>query len=173
MGVESRLSYWFIPLVGLTLIGSALIIFLEYLIVINNLSHLTDFDILTGLLFLTWIAAMPTSLILSQMRNYFTYADRLEVTYLFGLLKFNYNYKSLKISDYFWLAKGILIELPDGDQLTLGEKQYRNFSELKESLKSKIIHEQIEIKYSNRFARFMIAFGICSSILLIIALNFR
>ena len=117
---------------------------------------------------MTWIALTPLFLTLSMMRNFVVHEERLEVNYLFGLLRYFYDYKELKVSDYTWSTKGVLIELPDGDQLTIGERQYRNYQELKHSLEKRIQKEKIGIKYSNRFTRLLIGFGVFILILLLI-----
>lgn len=132
-----------------------------------------DFDIVAGILFLTWIAIMPIAMMLTVMRNYVTHPDKLEVKYLFGLIKHFYSYKELRISDYAWSTKGILIELPDGDQLTLGKNQYRNFDEIARALADKIHRERIEVKYTTKLTRLLFAIGGISLMLLLIGLKFQ
>ncbi len=128
--IKTKLTFILIPLTVLLTLASGLILFIVYIIIKNNLSNLTDLDILGGILFLTWIAVLPTALMITVMRNYVTHPDKLEVNYLFGLIKHFYNYTDLRISDYTWSTKGLLIELPDKDQLTIGKNQYRNFDEI-------------------------------------------
>src|SRR5437879_3183659 len=152
---KSRQTFILIPLTILLTFCSGVILFIVYLIVIHDLSRLTDLDIIAGTVVLTWVAIFPLLMILSLMRNYVIHPDKLEVYYLFGLFKFFYDYSDLRIPDYSWTTKGILIQFSNGDQSTLGERQYKNYNEIKDSLESKIIKEDINIRYTTRFTRTM------------------
>jgi hypothetical protein len=171
MKTESQVSLIFALIFILMALGSAAILFVEYLILINNISHLADPDILSGLLFLTWLALFPIILILTQMRKYVVLEDKLEVSYLFGLIKRSYLYEGLTISDYRWSTKGILIQPSDGDQMTIGVPQYRNFDALKQSLELKIKKEKLAVQYSTKFMRLLMLLGVVALALFIITLR--
>jgi hypothetical protein len=171
--IKSKLTFILIPLTVLMAFASGVILFLVYIIVVSNVSNLTDFDIAAGILFLTWIALMPMVMMLTLMRNYVTHSDKLEVNYFFGLVKHFYSYKDLRISDYAWSTKGFLIALPDGDQMTLGKNQYRNFDEITKALGEKIQSEKIEVKYTTKVTRLLLIIGGISLILMLIGLQFQ
>ncbi len=171
--IKSKLTFILFPLTALMAFASGLLLFIVYIIIINNLPNLTDLDIITGILFLTWIGVMPIAMMLTVMRNYVTHADKLEVNYLFGVIKHFYDYKDLRISDYVWSTKGVLIELPDGDQMTLGKNQYRNFDEITKALGDKIQKEKIEVKYTTRLTRLFFIIGGITLILMPIGLKFQ
>lgn len=171
--IRTKLTYILIPLAVLLILASGLILFIVYIVIKNNLSNLTDLGILGGVLFLTWIAVLPTALMMTVMRNYVTHPDKLEVSYLFGLIKHFYNYKDLKISDYTRSTKGLLIELPDKDQLTIGKNQYRNFDEITNALADKIQKEEIGVKYTTRVTRWLFIIGGISLTLFLVGLRFQ
>jgi hypothetical protein len=171
--IRTRLAFILIPLTVLLILASGIILFIVYIIIENNLSNLTDLDVLGGILFLTWIAVLPTTLMIAIMRNYVAHREKLEVNYLFGLIKHFYNYNDLKISDYTWSTTGLLIELPDKDQLTIGKNQYRNFDEIATTLTEKIRKEEIEIKYTTKLTRWLFILGGITLTLFLIGLKFQ
>jgi hypothetical protein len=103
-------------------------------------------------------------------RGYVVKNDRLEVNYLFGVVKVFYKYKDLKISNYYWVTEGLLIEIPDGDQMTIGANQYKNFNELKQSLEERIQKSKIEVKYTTRSTRTMFVIAAFSMLLFLISI---
>lgn len=139
---KSKLTLKLVPLTILILLASGLMLFIVSIVIKNNLSNLTDLDILAGILFLTWIAVLPLVMMLIVTKNYVTHPDKIEVNYFFGQIKRFYAYTNLKISDYVWTTKGLLIELPNGDQMTLGKNQYRNFDEIRSGVAEKIRKEK-------------------------------
>ncbi|AKQ45961.1 hypothetical protein TH63_10425 [Rufibacter radiotolerans] len=134
-------------------------LYIVYIIIINNLDNVTDIDIIGGVLFLSWISIFPLALFLSLLKDFKFHPNKLEVIYLYGLFTRFYDYKDLKISDYVWSTSGILIQLPDRDQMTLGEKQYQNYSQVKKALEQNIPKGAIKVKLTNRFSRIMILLG--------------
>lgn len=172
--IKSRLNYVLFPLTILIGICSAFLFFIAYIMIINNLSKMS-LDVIIGILFVTWFAVFPLGMVIQMaVRNYVIDSNKLEVVYLFGLIRFFYNYNDLKISDYSWRGvDGLLIELPDGEQMTIGINQYRNYNEIKESLESRIKKEKIEVKYTNQFTRIMFVIGGVLLIALIILLKLK
>lgn len=160
--IKSRQHFILIPLTILVAFGSGLLLFIVYIIIINNLTNLGDFDIIAMTLFLTSIAIFPLIMMFSLLRKFKIHSDKLEVIYAFGLIRHFYNYNELKVSDYTWRTSGgILIKTPDGEQMTLGQKQYSNYFEIREALQSKIKKEDIKLKYTTRLTRtILISFGI-------------
>jgi hypothetical protein len=116
---------------------------------------LSDVKSIINGLFLGLLLVFQLILFWTLVRNYVFHPDRLEVNYFFGLVRYYYPYQDLKISNYFKYTAGVLIQTPDGDQLTLGEKQYRNFHEVKQALEERISKETIPVKWFNKFTKRM------------------
>lgn len=157
--IKSKLTFILLPLLVVFTICSGVILYIVYIIIINNLDNITDIDIIAGILFLSWISIFPLVLFMSLLRDFKFHSDKLEVVYLYGLINRFYDYKDLKISDYVWSTGGILIQLPDGDQMTLGEKQYKNYNQVKKALEKNIPKGVIKVKLTNKFSRTMIVLG--------------
>jgi hypothetical protein len=120
---------------------------------------LADYGIISTILFLSYLGVFPSIMMLTIIRNYHIKDEHLEVRYLFGLITNEFQYKDLTLSDYRWSTRGLLIELPNGDQLTIGIKQYKNFDTIKEALEKKIDKESINVKHTTKFTRIMFVIG--------------
>lgn len=172
MTVQSRLSFFLFPAAALVTIISCSFFLIELVMIILDFSILTNVKGLSIMIFLTWLFVLVLIAMWTMLRNFIVHADKLEVNYLFGTIKFFYDYKTLKIYDYIWTTKGTLIQIPNGDQITLGELQYKNYSEIKEALEGRIQKEKIEIRYTTRFTRLMFVVGGVSLIFLLIVMNY-
>jgi len=159
MVIKSHPSIFLYPIVLLGSILFVTIFGVAVWIVIDDVSTLTNIGKLAGVLLLVWLSLFQLILFWTLIRNYVFHDDQLEVNYVFGMIRFYYPYKNLRISDYFFSTGGILIEAPNGDQMTIGEKQYKNFHAIKQSLETKIIKENIRIKFTTKFTRIMFVIG--------------
>lgn len=169
--LKSKLNIILIPATLLIVLCCGVLLFIVYIIIINNLSNLNDPGIISMILFISWIAIFPSIMMFSLIKNYHISDEHLEVKYLFGLLTHRYQYSELKISDYTWSTKGLLIELPNSDQLTIGERQYKNYSTIKEALEERIVKEEIKVRYTTRFTRTMFIIGGLTLLFLVISLQ--
>lgn len=155
MAIKSRPSVLLYPIVVFGTILFITIFGASVWIVIDDLSTLTNIGKLSGVLLLVWLSLFQLVLFWTLIRNFVFHDDQLEVSYAFGLIRFYYPYKDLRISDYVFFTSGILIKTPNGDQMTIGEKQYKNYHEIKQSLEEKIRKEDIRIKFTTKFTRIM------------------
>ncbi len=92
--IKSRQHFILIPLTILVAFGSGLLLFIVYIIIVNNLTNLGDFDIIAMTLFLTSIAIFPLIMMLSLLRKFKIHSDKLEVVYAFRMASLNSFQKS-------------------------------------------------------------------------------
>jgi len=171
MPFKSKLSSFLLPIVLLLTVPAIGVIFMDVIFFIIKGASLFNFDSLALMLFLNWIILSPPVLLWSAVRNYTIYNERLEVSYLFGIIKYNYHFNELKLSDYTWSTKGILIETSDGEQMTIGVNQYKNYELLKDELEKRIAKTKLKVNYTNRLTRTWLFIGGISLVLLIIAMK--
>ena len=62
----------------------------------------------------------------------------------------------MKFAYYSWTTKLILIELPNGRQLTLGKSQYLNFDKIVEVLKERVPNDNLKLKFVNGLTIFIV-----------------
>ena len=151
---------------------SGVILYIVYVTIRSNISQPIRLDIIAGVIFLSWLAIYPLALMSILIRNVAIYSDRLEVNYFFGLMKKSYDFTDLKVSEYKWSTNGVLIQFSDGDQMTLGERQYTNYIDIKQELENRIKKEKIKVKYTTRFTRILMLIGGVTLFFWIIAIKF-
>ncbi len=171
--VQSKLRFFLYPAAVFVAACSGLLLFIVYVIIRENVTNLADFELVMVILLLTWFAVLFLVGFQLVMVGFRFHENKLEVRYIFGLIKQFYYYNDLRVSEYFWSTNGILIETSNGDQFTLGEKQYTNYSELKEAFQSRIKKDVIKIKYTTRMTRVLLFLGVALTVLLIIAMKLK
>jgi hypothetical protein len=126
--IKSRQSVILLPITIVlaiccaTLLVFMLIVFMSIIFHTNSLPTLEDWFFFSLMIVIAWLIVLPLVVVVIVNTNYVTHPDKLEVNYLFGLLKYFHDYSDLKLSDYSRRgSKGILIEFAGGDQLTLSE----------------------------------------------------
>lgn len=95
-------------------------------------------DIISGTLFLIWIGLCPIIMLGEHLRGITIKDEHLELSYFFGLFRTKHYFKHLKQSQYWYYNEGVVIETQTGYQFTLGQKQYRNYNELRNLIDRKI-----------------------------------
>ncbi len=116
------------------------------IVVIDNLSSLTDLVVVVQIVVLTLAALFLLMILERHTRIYVIYDGTLEVKHFFGLSIASYDFKDLKFGYYTWTKKLVLLELPTGRQFTLGKSQYLNFDEIVDILKTRIKNENLKFK---------------------------
>jgi hypothetical protein len=132
------------------------ILYMASNIVIDNLSHLTDFTVVVQIVVLALTILFLLLMLERHTRSYVIHSGTLEVKHFLGLSKRSYDFRDLKFSCYSWTTKLALLELPNGRQLTLGKSQYLNFDEIVEILKGKVQNDRLKFKFVNRLTIFIV-----------------
>jgi hypothetical protein len=114
---------------------------------------------ITEALFLSWLCAFQFALPYILTRNFRLHEDRLEIVHLFGLVRRSYAYDTLQLAGYRYTTSGVVIQKTNGDQVTLGQKQYKNYEELRQVLQEKIREGPLRLRFTNKFMRRMFWFG--------------
>ena len=172
MKVESKLTFWInFQTIIISFFSSILLAILVFIFLAMIFSHegISIKDIM-GLIFLSsiFLNLFLASIILRK--KIIVDLGHLKILYFFGLLSWSYRYSTLKISDHFTGNDGILIQLENGEQITLGEKQYKNYYHLKDLLLANIKdNRKLEVKFTNRLTLIMISLMITSLVLFIIS----
>lgn len=172
MRVESKLALWinFVTMIlgffSLVIITVIAVIF-GAIVFSDNPISLMDVSMF---LFLITIGVGFFSASMSLRRKIILDLGHLKIAYFFGLITWSYRYSSLSISNYFMADQALLIELENGDQLTIGEKQYKNYYQLKDLLLTNIKDKRnLEVKFANRLTIILIFSNLFSLILFIIS----
>jgi hypothetical protein len=163
MKVVSKDTYKLIPVLTIVVIASLGLLFLIYIILDQGEHRTITFELVSGLLFLSWIVIIPLVLLVPMFRSIEFFQDRLQINYLFGTINRRHFYDQLRLSRYrHQRGNGIVIESDNGDQITFGEKEYNNYDSIKELLENRIkTVNTIELKYLSRTLVIMlILFGL-------------
>lgn len=163
MKIISRDTYKIIPAFVIVILATLGILFLFYIIFQRNGERPISIDMILGLLFLSWIVIIPLTLLIPMFRSVELLDDRLKVNYLFGLIIHEHFYTRLKLGKYFYhKGNGLVVENDNGQQMTFGEKEYKNYHEVKGLLENKIARvEKIELRYvSKTMIIMLILFGL-------------
>lgn len=130
--MKSKTSYTLYPLVFLIVAGSVMITFIGWIIIKSNMDDLYRPDIIFGALFVIWLGLFPLIMIVQHLCGIEIKDDHVVIKYVFGLISSRYNFNRLKQAQYFFFNEGVIIETDSGKQITIGQKQYQNYAQLRD-----------------------------------------
>ena len=172
MSVKSKQSLILYFLVALLMFFSGLLFLVAWVIIKTNIENIFRLDIISGTLFMIWFGLFPLILVGQHLRGIRINETHLELSYFFGLLRFRHEFKDLKQSQYRYYGEGVVIETNNGHQITLGQRQYRNYTELRNMIDEKITKsDELTVRRVNRTIIIQIISGAIILTSLIISLN--
>ena len=158
MDVKSKLSPVLYLLIFLLTVSSGGLLFIAWVVVKTNIQNLFSLDIISGTLFLIWMGILPLIAAGELLRRIIIKDDHLELSYLFGLFRTKHFFVDLKQNQYWYYNEGVVVESKNGYQFTLGQKQYRNYPELRNLLNQKIAKsDELTVRRINRTLKVWIA----------------
>ena len=172
MNVKSKQSIILYFAVILLAFGSGVLLFIAWIIIRTNIEDLFRLDIISGTLFLIWIGLLPLILVGEHLRGITIKEDHLELSYLFGLFRTKHFFTNLKQNQYWYYNEGVVVESENGYQFTLGQKQYRNYPELRNLINKKIDKsDELTVRRFTRTLKVLTATGIIILTAFIISQN--
>ncbi|MEP4531619.1 MAG: hypothetical protein ABJ004_00945 [Cyclobacteriaceae bacterium] len=172
MNVKSKQSIILYFAIILLAFGSGVLLFIAWIIVRTNIEDLLRLDIISGTLFLIWLGLLPLILVGEHLRGVTIREDHLELSYLFGLFRTKHFFTNLKQSQYWYHNEGIVVETETGYQFTLGQKQYRNYSELRNHINEKIAKsDELTVRRFTRTLKILTVTGVIILTAFVISLN--
>ncbi|MCV9386987.1 hypothetical protein [Reichenbachiella ulvae] len=172
MNVKSKQSIILYFAVFLLAFGSGVLLFIAWIIIRTNIEDLLRLDIISGTLFLIWIGLLPLILVGEHLRGIVIREDHLELSYLFGLFRTKHYFTNLKQNQYWYHNEGVVVETESGYQFTLGQKQYRNYSELRNLIDEKIDKsDELTLRRFTRTLKILTVSGVIILTAFVISLN--
>ena len=161
MRIESKQSLFLHIPILLMVPFTGLLLFICGVIIKTNIHELFNLEIITTILFVAWLAIFPLIVMIQALPSLVFENSRLELSYFYGFITRRYELKNLRQSNFSPRGDGILIELENGDQVTIGRKQFLNYDELKKFIEDNIAvtTPKIKLKRTTKIMRIMIWFG--------------
>ena len=161
----SKYSYLVLLVFSFLLLVASALFVLGVTIIVMSLK----LDVLFVGLFLIWIASTPFFVIARQYKVIVITETQVIIRWVFGLVKRAYLFDSLKRNDYRYTTGGVILKPVDGEQITLGEKEFRNYLDLKSALDSVIeIDHDLKLTYLPKSMRIWTLIGVLLLILVLV-----
>lgn len=116
-----------------------ILIFLIYIFIKHIRYDLLNYEFIVLTLFLLYIPLMLLFLVIQQYKVICITGNKIIIKKFVGLIRRTYNLKEVKRAEYSYRGSIVIfLEFCDGNQITIGPKEFSNFYELSQRINSEI-----------------------------------